>query len=122
VGETQKFPKGVIAYDEYRIGGTSLASPLFAGMTALTLQSAGGGAGLLNPAIYGDSSAFDDVAGSPPDAGNVRADFANGVDASGGVVYSVRTFNQDSSLDVTPGYDLVTGLGVPNTGWLTALG
>ena len=66
-------------------------------------------------------SAFTDVNGSPPDKGNVRADFANGVDASGGVVYSVRTFNQDSSLATTVGYDLVTGLGVPNTEWLTAI-
>jgi subtilase family serine protease len=122
VGETQKFPKGVVAYDEYRIGGTSLASPLFAGMTALSLQSAGGdGVGLLNPVIYAHRGAFTDVAGSPPDAGNVRADYANGVDASGGVLYSVRTFNQDSSLATTPGYDPVTGVGVPNTGWLTAL-
>jgi subtilase family serine protease len=122
VGETQKFPKGVIAYDEYRIGGTSLASPLFAGMTALSLQNvAGHKAGLLNPVIYAHGGAFTDVAGSPPDAGNVRADFANGVDASGGIVYSVRTFNQDSSLELTSGYDLVTGIGVPNTGWLTAI-
>ncbi len=122
VGETQKFPKGVIAYDEYRIGGTSLASPLFAGMTALSLQNvAGHSAGLLNPVIYAHGGAFTDVAGSPPDAGNVRADFANSVDASGGIVYSVRTFNQDSSLALTSGYDLVTGIGVPNTGWLTAI-
>jgi subtilase family serine protease len=122
VGETQKFPKGVIAYDEYRIGGTSLASPLFAGMTALAVQHAGAGVGLLNPTIYATTGAFDDVVGSAPDEGNVRADFANSVDASGGIVYSVRTFNQDSSLEVMPGYDLVTGLGVPNTAWLTALG
>ena len=33
IGETQTFPDGV-RYGEYRIGGTSLASPLFAGMTA----------------------------------------------------------------------------------------
>ena len=123
VGETQSFPKGVIAYDEYRIGGTSLSSPLFAGMTALALQHAGGtGAGLLNPAIYTHAGSFTDVAGTPPDAGNVRPDFVNSVDASRGIVYSLRTFDQDSSLLVTPGYDQVTGLGVPNTGWLTALG
>ena len=122
VGETQRFPKGVIAYDEYRIGGTSLASPLFAGMTALSLQNvAGHSAGLLNPVIYAHGGAFTDVAGSPPDAGNVRADFANSVDASGGIVYSVRTFNHDSSLELKTGYDLVTGIGVPNTGWLTAI-
>jgi subtilase family serine protease len=123
IGETQKFPKGSVSYDEYRIGGTSLASPLFAGMTALTLQHSGGtGAGLLNELIYAHAGAFTDVAGSAPDAGNVRVDFANGVDDLGGVLYSVRTFNQDSSLAVGPGYDQVTGIGVPNTGWLAANG
>ena len=123
VGETQTFPDGVY-YDQYRIGGTSLSSPLFAGMTALAFQHAGGGVGLLNPTIYANAStgAFTDVAGSPPDEGNVRVDFANGVDASGGLLYSVRTFNQDSSLDVGPGWDNVTGLGSPNVGWLTAVG
>jgi subtilase family serine protease len=121
VGETQKFPQGVVTYDEYRIGGTSLASPLFAGMTALSLQHAGGkGAGLLNPVIYAHRAAFDDVKGTPPDAGTVRVDYANSVDASGGLLYSVRTFNQDSSLAVTDGYDQVTGVGVPNAGWLMA--
>jgi subtilase family serine protease len=123
VGETQTFPDGVY-YDQYRIGGTSLASPLFAGMTALAFQNAGGGVGLLNPTIYANagSGAFTDVTGPGPDAGNVRADYANGVDASGGLLYSVRTFDQDSSLTVTPGWDDVTGLGSPNSGWLTAVG
>ncbi len=39
IGITQKFSDGK-AYGEYRIGGTSLASPLFAGMTALAAQHA----------------------------------------------------------------------------------
>lgn len=121
VGQTQQFPHGVVAYDEYRIGGTSLASPLFAGMTALAVQQAGSGAGLLNPVIYAHRRAFTDVRGGAPDAGNVRPDFVNGVDGSDGIVYSVRTFGQDSSLEVTRGYDQVTGLGSPNTGWLSAL-
>jgi subtilase family serine protease len=121
IGETQIFPDGKY-YDEYRIGGTSLASPLFAGMTALTLQSAGSGAGLLNPSIYANRADFIDVTGKPADAGNVRSDYVNGVDASAGYVYSVRTFNQDSSLKVDKGWDNVTGVGVPNPGWLTALG
>jgi subtilase family serine protease len=121
IGETQTFPNGVY-YDQYRIGGTSLASPLFAGFTALAFQHAGGGVGLLNPTIYAHQAAFTDVTGPGPDAGNVRADFANSVDASGGLLYSVRTFDQDSSLTVTPGWDDVTGLGSPNTGWLTATG
>jgi subtilase family serine protease len=121
VGETQTFPDGVY-YDQYRIGGTSLSSPLFAGMTALAFQHAGGGVGLLNPTIYANAAAFTDVTGTPPDAGNVRADYVNGVDAADGIVYSVRTFDQDSSLTVGPGWDDVTGLGSPNTGWLTATG
>jgi subtilase family serine protease len=123
VGQTQTFPEG-ISYDQYRIGGTSLASPLFAGMTALSFQHAGGGVGLLNPTIYANASSgvFTDVAGAPADAGNVRVDFVNGVDDSAGLVYSVRTFNQDSSLTTGPGWDDVTGLGSPNSGWLTAVG
>jgi subtilase family serine protease len=121
IGQTQAFPDGVY-YDQYRIGGTSLASPLFAGMTALAFQHAGTGVGLLNLTIYGNSAAFTDVTGPGPDAGNVRVDYANSVDASGGLLYSVRTFDQDSSLTVAPGWDDVTGLGSPNSGWLTAVG
>src|SRR3954451_25006929 len=96
IGETQTFPEGA-HYCQYRIGGTSLASPLFAGMTALAFQHAGGGVGLLNPTIYANAAAFTDVTGAPPDAGNVRADYVNGVDAVGGIVYSVRKFDHDSS-------------------------
>jgi subtilase family serine protease len=121
IGETQTFSDGTY-YDEYRIGGTSLASPLFAGMTALSLQHSRTGVGLLNPAIYTHRSAFDDVVGNPPQAGDVRVDYANGENASGGLRYSVRTFDQDSSLRTTPGYDLTTGIGSPNPRWLTALG
>jgi subtilase family serine protease len=121
IGETQIFPDGTY-YDQYRIGGTSLASPLFAGMTALTLESAGSAAGLLNPVIYGSQSAFTDVKGTPKQAGDVRVDFANGVDGSSGLLYSVRTFGQDSSLAVTKGWDQVTGVGSPTSAWLSALG
>ncbi len=122
VGQTQTFPSGV-HYGEYRIGGTSLASPLFAGMTALLIQHAGGGLGLLNPLIYGQAKAgtFTDIKGKPKDAGNVRVDYANGVDPSAGIVYSVRTFNQDSSLTTTRGWDDVTGLGSPNRTYLTSV-
>ena len=50
VGQTQTFSDGAY-YDEYRVGGTSLASPLYAGMTALASQHAGGRLGLLNPTL-----------------------------------------------------------------------
>jgi subtilase family serine protease len=123
IGITQKFSDGK-AYGEYRIGGTSLASPLFAGMTALAAQHAGQRLGFLNPAIYSQagSPALNDVKGNPRDAGNVRVDYANGEDASGGLLYSVRTFDQDSSLAVKRGWDDVTGVGSPNAAWLTSLG
>jgi len=122
IGLTQSFPSGP-AYGEFRIGGTSLASPLFAGMTALALQNAGGSIGLLNPTIYSQATAgtFTDVAGTPPTPAAVRIDFANGLDTSAGLLYSVRTFNQDSSLSIAPGWDTVTGIGTPNTGWLTSI-
>jgi subtilase family serine protease len=122
VGQTQTFPEGV-EYGEYRIGGTSLASPLFAGMTALASQHAGGRLGFLNPALYkqAGSSLFNDVKGNPLDPGNVRVDYVNGVDSSDGYAYSVRTFNQDSSLAVQQGWDDVTGIGSPKAAWLTSL-
>lgn len=121
IGLTESFPDGTAHYGEIRVGGTSLAAPLFAGMTALALQHGGGPAGELNPAVYADQgTAFTDVAGAPPAAGAVRADYADGLDPSGGIVYSVRTFDQDSSLSVAPGWDDVTGVGVPNAGWITS--
>ena len=45
----------------------------------------------------------------------MRIDFLNGVDAADGTVTSVRTFDfQGLTIKTTPGYDNVTGLGVPN--------
>jgi subtilase family serine protease len=122
IGLTQQFPDGA-HYGEFREGGTSLASPLFAGMTALAVQSAGGAVGFLNPVVYGQAKSgnFTDVQGAPVDAGAVRPDYANTVDPSGGILYSVRTFDQDATLTTTPGWDDVTGIGSPNTGYLTGL-
>lgn len=118
-GFTQTFPDGTARYSEVRIGGTSLASPLFAGMTALALQHGGSRpVGELNPVIYANHArAFTDVSAAPPVPGVVRADYANGVDSSGGILYSVRTFNHDTSLSIARGWDDVTGVGVPNAGW-----
>ena len=123
-GLTLLYPDGSKHYGEYRIGGTSLASPLFAGMTALLLQNAGGPIGLLNPTIYGQagSGTFSDIKGQPKDPGNVRAQYADPTDPTSTVNYSVRQFNRDSSLSVAPGWDDVTGVGSPNAGWITSVG
>ncbi|HEY0803998.1 MAG TPA: S53 family peptidase, partial [Pseudonocardiaceae bacterium] len=83
IGLTQTFPDSV-HYGEFRIGGTSLSSPLFAGMTALSFQNSGGAVGLLNPTIYGQTKAnagtFSDVTAAQPLPAEVRVDYVNGVD------------------------------------------
>jgi len=118
IGETQNFslpsrfgPAGV-HYGEYRVGGTSLSSPLFAGVQAVAQSGAGRRIGFANPFIYAAfrGHVYYDVT-PQGDAGNVRADYANGQNADGGIVYSVRTFDQDSSLFTAPGWDDVTGVG-----------
>jgi subtilase family serine protease len=120
VGETQVFGK-VTKYAEYRIGGTSLASPLFAGMTALKIEHSGHGLGLLNPEIYAHLTQFTDVTNAPTQPGNVRPDYVDGVDGKSGIEYSVRTFGNDASLKTSKGWDDVTGVGTPNHGWLAAV-
>ncbi|MDR6864410.1 S53 family peptidase [Phycicoccus sp. 3266] len=126
VGETQSAPDGSQVYDEYRIGGTSLASPLYAGMFALAEQKAGHEYGLANPVLYGTRAASIDITKDDRAAypGDVRSDYVNGVDASNGYSYTARYFDADEQLTihVRPGYDDVTGVGVPNgQSWLDAV-
>jgi hypothetical protein len=51
VGETQVFPDGTYC-DQYRIGGTSLSSPLLAGVIAVADQFAHRSLGFVNPLYY----------------------------------------------------------------------
>jgi subtilase family serine protease len=117
VGQSQSFPDGSIHYSEYRIGGTSLSSPLFAGVVAVADQVNGNSLGFLNPKIYklAGSSAFRDVNhGRAVTDGVVRVDFVNGYDAADGLTTSLRTLNQTGSIFTRAGYDDVTGVGSPN--------
>ena len=85
------------------------------------MQKYGAGFGLLSPLLYSaPAGAITDVRPAK-DLGVVRVDYANGFDGSAGLLYSVRTFNQDSSLTTTKGWDMVTGLGVPNPKLLAAI-
>ena len=79
VGQTQTFPDGTAAYSEFRIGATSLSSPLFAGIMALADQRAGQPHGFANPALYGlaGTSAFRDVVDPTSTVAAVRNDFVN---------------------------------------------
>lgn len=127
VGQTQTFPDGTTKYDEYRIGGTSLAAPVIAGVQALAQQARGGAPiGFANPGIYDryGTSAYHDVTDHPlgqaQGIANVRVDFVNGVDAKGGTVTSLRSFGGDSSLSAGVGYDNVTGVGTPADNYVTS--
>lgn len=128
VGQTQTWPDGHTAYSEYRIGGTSLASPLYAGMFALATQRAGHNLGFANPLLYSTAGSSANVDITKADLGSypgaVRADYVNGVDATDGYSYTARYFDTDTALTihVRPGYDDITGIGSPNgAAWLDAL-
>jgi subtilase family serine protease len=121
IGQTQTFPAtcngpGGASYDEYRIGGTSLSCPIIAGIMALSDQKAGFAHGFANPFFYTLSAgSFYDIL--PVETAVARANFVNGVDACNGTVHRLRTFNDYSGSPTQftgPGYDNVTGLGVPN--------
>jgi subtilase family serine protease len=126
VGETQAFGaqtvwgKGV-KYGEYRIGGTSLASPLMAGLNAVAQQGRSR-IGFANPLIYSTAvrSTLFDVT-PQGDAGNVRVDYANGLNGDAGTLVSVRTLDTDASLTTAPGWDVVTGNGSPTAAYIAAV-
>jgi subtilase family serine protease len=142
VGQTQQFPNGTY-YDEYRIGGTSLAAPLMAGMAADANEKAGTALGFLNPRIYGvyAHGAGSSLSGSAPlydvdqqtafcggatcSASNdlpavLRVNYGNNVDttpvagAPQGRTYSIRTLETPlTTLHTGPDYDRSTGVGTP---------
>jgi subtilase family serine protease len=142
VGLTQTFPNGTY-YDQYKIGGTSLASPLLAGIIADTDQVAGVSLGFLNPTLYKAyteyATAFKDILppSDPNKAATVRVDYADSVDSSDGYVIKLRVLDyqgveqycdltgscttRDVALTVTPGFDAMTGLGVPSTDFISRI-
>ncbi len=94
-----------------------------AGIMALADQAAGHPHGFANPALYAlaGSAVLNDVITPGSTVAVVRNDFNNSVDASAGITTSLRTMNQTLSLKTTPGYDDVTGIGTPHSGFIAAL-
>jgi subtilase family serine protease len=87
--------------------GTSVSSPLLAGLEALADQAAGGPHGFVNPLLYRlrDAGIFHDITRVPvPVAAAVSL---------GGTTY-LDTLQNDTSLTAAPGYDGQTGLGSPD--------
>ncbi len=134
VGQTQTFSDGTY-YDEYRIGGTSVAAPLMAGMAAVADQTAGHPLGFLNPRIYSTYSSnkaayYDvdqkDLFGSTttsPLPSMVRVNYVNNEDPSGGLAFSLRTQEEpNQTLHSTKGYDTATGVGTPTSAFYGAVG
>jgi subtilase family serine protease len=132
IGLTQTFPSGV-RYGQFKEGGTSLASPLLAGVIADVDQAAGAPLGFLNPALYKaftrTPSAFNDVRppANPNSAAVVRVDYANTVNSSNGFLVSARAINyagpetycdgtgncatRNVTLTAGRGFDGLTGIG-----------
>lgn len=116
-------------YCEYKFGRTSLATPLLAGVTALVNErrftQGRSAVGFLNPALYrihagdlGSNAAIFDINAPTKPVGSLIVlpgiigafeTIGSYVDSSGHVIE-----NADTSLRSVPGYDNVTGLGVPN--------
>jgi hypothetical protein len=90
---------------------------------AVADQAAGHPHGFANPALYAaGAGSYNDIATSSSDPlGDVRVDFANGVDAGSGLLYSVRTFGDTLTLHSAPGFDDATGLGTPTSALISAL-
>jgi subtilase family serine protease len=142
IGLTQTFPNGTY-YDQFKEGGTSLSSPLLAGVIADADQAAGSPLGFLNPILYRawtrTPSAYNDITrpASFHSAAVIRVDYANSVNASGGFVVSMRALNYQGPetycdatghcmtgkviLNTKPGFDSMTGLGSINSKFIATL-
>jgi subtilase family serine protease len=109
-------PGDTTAFGQYRIGGTSLSSPLFAGLMALANQAAGHHLGFANPALYdlSNTGAFHDITAPANKVAVVRTNYLNNTNSSGGTQKLLRTAGDTGTLSSAPGYDDSTGLGSPN--------
>lgn len=141
IGITQKFKSGS-HYSQTRYGGTSLASPLLAGVIADADQVGHTAIGLINPAMYGLSkikpSTIMDVLPEKGLQANYRRDHAGMiVPGAKGFFRSVRELyfkgpevycdgtgncaKRPNTLSAAKGYDSLTGLGSPGNGFITNL-
>jgi subtilase family serine protease len=143
IGLTETFPSGKVSYGQTRYGGTSLASPLFAGVIADADQVAGVPVGFIDPTIYRmdvkQPSSIMDILPEKGKQANYREDYAGmivpGVKGvfkqvrqlfwPGPEVYCDGTGNcvsRPQTLTVTKGYDSLTGLGSPGANFIATLG
>jgi len=99
------------------IGGTSLATPLFAAEEALQMQAHGGVApGFENATIYANAGKFRDVTQN----GGVYTIYPQSYSGSTLTSAVEEVMGDDTSLQAKGGYDEATGLGSPTPGFLSA--
>jgi subtilase family serine protease len=125
VGQTLYQQDGkTLKFSLSRIGGTSLASPTFAGIQADAEQATGYPLGFANPLIYAQArtGSFHDVTDHPLGPGylaQVRNNYTNPYTATGPLLTYLRTLGIDgvgaSALPAVKGYDDSTGVGSPKT-------
>jgi subtilase family serine protease len=128
-GETQRFPAGT-RFGQLLAGGTSLATPLTAGMEALAVQAAHGRLGWINPAIYPEARrrarTFTDVRPTYDDRAVVLPVYNDPFDPTKGEIYMLRTLGDSvgfgTPLMAAPGWDPATGIGTPNSRYLVSQG
>jgi subtilase family serine protease len=126
VGQTFPLPTGSV-YVQYASGGTSLATPLFAGLQALAEQDAGHPLGFANPLIYAAAAVgdFHDVSDTPLGQSDplAAAYTVTSVSSTGTLTQTdtMATFGQaqDAGLAASPRFDDITGVGSPTIGYVT---
>jgi subtilase family serine protease len=140
IGLHETFPNGKVRYGQTRYGGTSLASPILAGVLADADQAAGVAVGFINPAIYKlDSTpgAIDDILPGGKQA-QIRVDHAftyvpgakgfirsfREITYEGAITYCDATGNcatRPNTLSTAQGYDSMTGLGATGPNFVSDL-
>jgi subtilase family serine protease len=119
VGQTVTLLDGSAHFEQTRFGGTSLSTPLFAGLQALAEQARGTPIGFANPQLYARSgtAAIQDVTDAPFGQGTgfgvVRNDFTNPQDPTSAVATRLDVMGHDGLLHGAVGFDEETGLGAP---------
>jgi len=131
IGQTTLQPNGkTYAFSLSRIGGTSVACPVFAGIQADAQQAVGGPIGFANPAIYyldthapygSATPAYNDVTDHPLGPGHlaqVRNNYTDPYTKKGPLLSNLRTLGLNGvgkdRLKAVAGYDDATGVGSPS--------
>jgi subtilase family serine protease len=116
-GMTQALPDGSTGYAESDIGGTSLASPLFAGLVADGEQSRELPRGFMNPLLY---LYYRFAAWRLHDILPVGATVPyEALAAYNGEPAVILQLGDDQALKATAGYDDATGVGMPDSSFLS---